>query len=40
MMDDHVLKHKWLGLINPEVDFNKLTGYIKVSINLVGEGDR
>ena len=39
-MDYHCLKHKWLGLINPEIDFNKITGFLKFSINIVGEGDK
>lgn len=40
MMDNHVLSHKWLGLINPEKDFNKITGYVKVSVNIVGEEEK
>lgn len=49
MTDEHVLLHKWLvrisiyllqGLINPEKDFNKITGYLKLSINVVHESDK
>ena len=28
------------GLVNPEKDFNQITGFLKVSINIVAEGDR
>ncbi|CAD8085861.1 unnamed protein product [Paramecium sonneborni] len=40
MTDNHVLLHKWLGLINPEKDFNKITGYLKISINIVHDADK
>lgn len=34
------MNHKWLGLVNPQRDFNRITGFLKVSINIVGEGDK
>jgi hypothetical protein len=40
LMENHVLMHKWLGLINAAKDFNSITGYLKVSINIVGTGDK
>lgn len=39
-MDNHLLSHKWLGLINPEIDFNKMTGFLKLSVNIIGEGEK
>lgn len=34
------MKHQWLALSNPEgKDYNHITGYLKVSINITGPGD-
>ena len=40
LQENHALLHKWVGLINPQKDFNKITGFVKMSINIVGEGDK
>ncbi|KAM3144321.1 hypothetical protein pb186bvf_003485 [Paramecium bursaria] len=40
LQENHALLHKWVGLINPQKDFNQITGFIKISINIVGEGDK
>ena len=38
--DGHVMKHKVFGINNPESDdFSKITGFLTLSINVIGPGD-
>lgn len=38
---EHTIKHQWLALFNPEWDkYDKVTGYIKVSVSLLHEDDK
>ncbi len=38
--DDHVLHHQWLALSDPSAqNFNEITGSLKLSISVIGEGD-
>ena len=38
--EDHCLQHQWIALSNPESQsFNEITGYLKVSISVIGEND-
>ena len=38
--EDHALMHKWIIMSNPESDeFGEVTGYLKISITIAGEGD-
>jgi hypothetical protein len=40
LMKDHALMHKWIIMSNPESDdFGEVTGYLKISITIAGEGD-
>ena len=36
---EHSIEHMWLALSNMEKDFNEITGYIKVSMSILGEED-
>jgi hypothetical protein len=39
-MKEHTLMHQWLALSNPDAkDFNEITAYLKISINITGPGD-
>ena len=39
-LDKHTLLNKWLALSNPEAkDMNEITGYLKLSISVIGPGD-
>jgi hypothetical protein len=40
LMKDHALMHKWIVMSNPESEnFGEVTGYLKLSITICGEGD-
>ena len=37
---EHAIKHQWVAMSNPSSkNFNEITGYIKLSISVIGEGD-
>lgn len=38
--DKHVMEHQWVALSNPAGEnFNEISGYLKVSISVTGQGD-
>ena len=40
LMKDHAMLHKWIVMSNPESEnFGEVTGYLKLSITICGEGD-
>ena len=40
LMKDHAMMHKWIIMSNPESeDFGEVTGMLKLSITITGEGD-
>lgn len=40
LMKDHAMLHKWIVMSNPEGEnFGEVTGYLKLSITICGEGD-
>ena len=38
--ENHKLEHLWCGLVNIEQDFSVITGYIKISLSIIGQGDK
>lgn len=40
MMKDHTMEHQWIALSDPASEnFSEVTGYMKLSISVAGEGD-
>lgn len=38
--ENHSLMHKWIIMSNPEgEDFGEVTGYLKISMTITGDGD-
>ena len=40
MEKNHCIEHMWLALTNIERSFNEISGYLKISMCLIGEGDK
>ena len=40
LQKNHAMYHQWIALSNPEgKDFNEITGYLKLSVSIIGPGD-
>jgi len=37
--ENHTYLNKWIAISNPEEDYNKITGYLLISVQVLHEND-